>query len=141
MHNQKYPRIGIGVMLMNGSGEVLLGMRIASHGTGEWSFPGGHLEFGEKIVEAAKREVAEETGLEVNEFEIISVADEMRYIESDGKHYVNIGLKGTYRGGAPKVLEPAKTSEWKWHKLDELPEKIFEGTELTINNYLRKKIF
>jgi len=126
---------------MNESGELLLGQRIASHGTGEWSFPGGHLEFGEKITEAARREVAEETGLEIDEFELISLADEMRYIESDGKHYVNIGLKGSYKGGEPKALEPLKTSEWKWFKFDELPDKIFEGTELTIKNYLSKKIF
>jgi len=135
-----YPRIGIGVMIQNERGEVLLGLRKGSHGEGEWSFPGGHLEFGEKIFETAKREVKEEVDLDVNEFEIISVADEMRYIESDGKHYVNIGILAKYEGGEPKVSEPDKCEKWEWFSLDDLPNKLFEGTELTIGNYKKGKI-
>ena len=50
-NEKKYPKVGIGVMIQNEKGEVLLGLRQGSHGAGEWSFPGGHLEFGEKIFE------------------------------------------------------------------------------------------
>ena len=46
---KKYPRVGIGVLIENENGEVLLGLRRGSHGEGEWSFPGGHLDFGETI--------------------------------------------------------------------------------------------
>ena len=42
---KKYPRVGVGVMIQNEKGEVLLGLRQGSHGAGEWSFPGGHLDF------------------------------------------------------------------------------------------------
>ena len=128
-------------MIQNEKGEVLLGLRQGSHGAGEWSFPGGHLEFGEKIFETAKREAKEECGLDVDKFELISVADEMRYIKSDGKHYLNIGIKAVYQGGEPKVLEPAKCKEWRWFSLDNLPNRIFEGTELAINNFKRGKIY
>ena len=116
-------------------------MRKGSHGEGEWAFPGGHLEMGEKIFETAKREVKEEAGLNVNEFEIISVADEMRYLETDGRHYVNIGVLAKYEGGEPKVAEPEKCEKWEWFSLDDLPEKMLEGTELTIKNYNRGKIY
>ncbi len=139
--DKKYPRVGIGVMVMNDKQEVLLGLRQGSHGAGEWSFPGGHLEFGETVFTTAKREVKEETGLEINNFSLISVADEMRYIETDGKHYLNVGVKAEYKGGDPKVEEPDKCLEWKWFKLDSLPDKIFEGTELMIRNYLAHKIY
>ncbi len=91
--------------------------------------------------ETAKREVKEETGLEVDGFELISVADEMRYIASDGKHYLNIGIKAVYQGGEPKVLEPEKCREWKWVSLDNLPDKLFEGTEMVINNFKKGKIY
>src|SRR3989339_363546 len=87
---KKYPKVGIGVMIQNNKGQVLMGLRKGSHGAGEWAFPGGHLEFGETIFETAIRETREEVGLEINEIELISVADEMRYIETDGKHYLNI---------------------------------------------------
>ncbi|MFH1427240.1 MAG: NUDIX domain-containing protein, partial [Patescibacteria group bacterium] len=81
--DSKYPLVGIGVMIQNENGEVLLGLRQGSHGAGEWCFPGGKIEFGETIFEAAKKEVKEETGLDVDEFELISVYDEMRYIKTD----------------------------------------------------------
>ena len=44
MTEKKYPRVGVGVMIQNKKGEVLLGLRQGSHGAGEWSFPGGHNE-------------------------------------------------------------------------------------------------
>jgi len=106
--DKKYPRVGIGVMIQNKKGEILLGLRKGSHGVGEWSFPGGHLEMGETVFETAKRETKEEAGLDINKFELISVADEMRYLESDGKHYLNIGVKGLYEGGEPIVMETDK---------------------------------
>jgi 8-oxo-dGTP diphosphatase len=139
--DKKYPRIGVGVMIMNKKREVLLGLRKGSHGSGEWSFPGGHLEFGETIFETAKREVKEETGLNIEKFKLISVADEMRYIKTDNKHYVNIGVEGIYQGGIPEIKEPDKCEEWRWFKLEKLPAKLFEGTELTINNFKAKKIY
>lgn len=141
MSEIKYPRIGIGVMIQNKRGEVLLSQRKSSHGTGEWCFPGGHLEMGETLNECAAREVKEETDLDVEKFELISVADEMRYLESDGKHYVNIGIKAFYDGGEPKNTEPHKHEDWRWFSLDNLPAPLFQGTELAINNYKKGKIY
>ncbi len=135
------PRVGVGIMIQNNEGKILLGLRQGSHGAGEWAFPGGHLEFGETVFETAKREVEEETGLLINEFELISVADEMRYIKTDQKHYLNLGVKAVYRGGEPRVMEPRKCKEWAWFDFNGLPSNIFEGTELTINNYKNGKIY
>ena len=141
MSIKEHPRVGIGVMIQNEKGEALLGLRQGSHGAGEWSFPGGHLEFGETVFQTAQREVKEETGLDVNQFKLISVADEMRYIKSDGKHYLNIGVKAEYQGGEPKVMEPDKCKEWEWFSLDNLPKKMLEGTELTIRNFKAGEIY
>ena len=58
-------RVGVGVMVLCPQGVVLL-KRQGSHGAGEWSFPGGHLEFGESIVDCARREVMEELGVELD---------------------------------------------------------------------------
>lgn len=140
MESEKRPWVGIGVMIMNDEGKILLAQRKQSHGTGEYCFPGGHQRFGETIFESAKREIKEETSLDINAFEIISLADEMRYIESDGKHYVNIGVKGKYTGGEPKNMEPEKNTDWQWFSLDNLPENLFEGTEITLNNYKTGKM-
>lgn len=140
-NDKKYPKVGVGVMIKNEKGEILLGLRQGSHGAGEWSFPGGHLEMGETIFETAARETKEETGLEVDGFELISVADEMRYLKSDGKHYLNIGVSAHYKGGEALVMEPDKCLEWGWFNLDNLPDNLFEGTELVINNYKNNRIY
>lgn len=141
MSEKKYPRVGIGVMIKNHNNEILLGLRKGSHGSGEWSFPGGHVEFGEKIFETAKREVKEETGLEIEKFELISVADEMRYIKSDGNHYLGLGVAGLYKGGDPKIMEPDKCIEWRWFSLSELPLNLFEGTQLVLSNFKKGVVY
>lgn len=127
-------RVGIGVVILNNNNQVLLGLRKGSHGSGEWSFPGGHLEFGETVFETAKREVKEETDLDINDFELISVFDEMRYIDSDNKHYLNIGVLSHHEGDNVKNMEPHKCERWQWFALDDLPKNLFEPTEVTLNN-------
>lgn len=135
------PRIGVGVLIINNNNEVLLGLRSSSHGAGEWSFPGGHLEFGETIFEAARREVKEETDLEIENFELVSVCDEMRYIKTDGKHYVNLSVLGHLKSGEPKNMEPLKCQEWKWFSLDSLPDALFEPTDIALRNYADEVIY
>lgn len=141
MEENKYPRVGVGVMIQNDNGEVLLGLRKGSHGAGEWSFPGGHLEFGETVFECAKRETKEETGLEVNKFKLVSVYDEFRYIKTDDKHYLGLGVRADYEGGVAQVLEPDKCEEWRWFSLDSLPGKMLANTEGIINNFKAGKIY
>ncbi|EIC82110.1 NUDIX hydrolase [Serratia sp. M24T3] len=56
------PQIGIGVLIFR-EGKILLGRRKGSHGAGDWSAPGGHLEFGETPEICGIREAWEETGI------------------------------------------------------------------------------
>ena len=139
--DKKYPKVGVGVMIVNDKGEILMGKRSGSHGAGEWSFPGGSVEFGETIFEAIKREAGEETNLEVNNLELIAINDETRYIESDGKHHVVIGFKAKSFAGDLKNNEPDKHVSWSWFAMNKLPSPLFEGTELMIKNYLSHQIY
>jgi len=133
--------VGVGVLIKNDKGEVLLGKRKGSHGAGEWGFPGGSLRFGEKVIEAVIRETKEETGLDIYDCELISVFDELGYMESDKKHYLGIGMSAKYKGGEPKIMEPEKCEEWRWFSLDNLPENVFEGSALVIKSYKAGKIY
>ncbi len=139
--DKKRPLVGVGVMIKNKKGQVLLGLRQGSHGAGEWCFPGGHLEFSETLFQTAIRETKEETGLKVKKCKMISLAEEFRYLKSNGRHCVNIGVQAEYKSGVPKVMEKDKCLEWKWFSLKKLPKKIFQGTELVLNNYKAKKIY
>jgi len=140
MVEKKYTRVGVGIMIENEKGEVLMGSRFAPI-IGEWCCPGGSLEFGESALMAAKREVKEETDLDVSQLELISVIEEKRYIKVNGRHYLVVGFKAGKYSGELKLTEPDKFKEWRWFSLDNLPDKMLEATELMIKNYKAGKIY
>lgn len=134
------PKIGVGVMVKNNQGKVLMGLRLSKHGYGTWSFPGGHLEFGETMMQAAIRETHEETGLIIDDLELISIADELGALDQN-KHYVNVGFLAHAINGKPTINEPKKWERWEWFDLNKLPEPLFEGPALMIERYKLGKIY
>ncbi len=119
------PKVGVGVMLIKRVPEikVLLGKRINAHGDGEWAWPGGHLEAGESIRDCARREVREETGLEIKHLRFLRVMNLLDYMP---KHYIDIGmLAEPAEDTEPQTLEPDKCMGWHWFNLDKLPEPLF----------------
>ena len=125
----KVPRVGIGVIIKDGN-KILLGKRKNAHGEGYWSFPGGHLEFGETIEQCAARELAEETGLILMDPIICATTNDL--FQKEDKHYVTLFVQGSYKG-VLENCEPHKCEGWKWFSCDELPDKLF----LPIQNLLR----
>ncbi len=121
--NQEIPtaRVGVGAMVFK-DGKVLLGKRKGSHGAGEYAWPGGHLEFGEKLEECVVREVKEETGMNVRAVRPLAISNVIKY----GKHYLDIQFLVEYISGHPEVLEPDRVESWNWYDIDELPEPMFE---------------
>ncbi len=132
MQNIKYPRVGIGVIVLNNQNQILLGRRKNAHGDGDWAPPGGHLEFGETPIQCAKRELLEETGLTLLNAKESNFTNDV--FVKDSKHYVTVFVEGNVEGD-PQVLEPDKCSEWKWFDWDNLPSPLF----LPLSNLLQKK--
>ena len=60
---EKRVQVGIGVLIFNTKGQLLLGRRLNSHGSGSWQPPGGKMNFGETFEACARREVREETNM------------------------------------------------------------------------------
>lgn len=121
----KIPRVGVGVIVMK-EGKLLLGQRKGSHGAGTWCFPGGHLVFGEGLEECARREVMEETGLQIKNLRRAGFTND--FFESEGKHYVTVFLFSDWAGGEVQLREPEKCSEWHWFGWNELPKPMFAPT-------------
>ena len=119
--SERRPLVGIGVMIQKG-GRVLLGKRKGSHGSGEYAWPGGHLEYMESIVACAKRETREETGLEITNVRFLRLVNLKQYAP---KHYIDIGLVADWKSGEPCVREPKKIESWAWYDIDNLPRPLF----------------
>ncbi|KAF7122589.1 hypothetical protein CNMCM5793_000614 [Aspergillus hiratsukae] len=108
------PRVGVGVVVLNKEGKIILGKRKGSHGAGTWAFPGGHLEFGESFEACAVREVLEETGLSVHDVRFLTVTNDV--MEAEGKHYITVYVGAIVKedNAQPQILEPEKCDEWRW---------------------------
>jgi 8-oxo-dGTP diphosphatase len=130
------PKIGIGVIVVKDS-LVLLGKRKGSHGSGDWSFPGGHLELHETPEECAYRELIEETGLEASH---TCPGPWTNDIFDHGKHYVTLFMFVTEFTGEPKVLEPHKCENWEWFEWDDLPHPLFTPIQTLVKNIGLKKL-
>ena len=116
------PKVGVGVCVVKDS-LVLLGQRLNAHGEGSWSFPGGHLEYGESWEECAVREVSEETGLVINSLGFITCTNDV--FPTENKHYITIYMKASWESGEAAVLEPDKMIKWDWFSWDDLPQPLF----------------
>ncbi len=100
-----HPQVGVGGVVLSDQ-RVLLIRRGKQPLVGRWSIPGGTVEWGETLEQALVREMAEETGLEVEPQELLTVFD---WIEREGDrvvfHYVIADylcrcLSGTARAGS-----------------------------------------
>jgi len=126
------PKIGVGVMVFR-DGKVLMHQRNdSSHGVNEYSLPGGHLEYMESFENCAKREVKEESGLEIKNIRFICVSNIKKYAP---KHYITIGVAADWVVGEPLNLEPDRGGDWQWYDLDSLPSPIFEMSKMIVDGY------
>lgn len=137
-------RAGVGIMVLR-NGKVLLGKRNNDpikadselRGEGSWTMSGGKIHFGEKIKEAAERELREETGINAKRLKVVSIGNE---IVKDA-HFVTIGFLCDDFEGEPKVMEPEEIVEWKWFPIDKLPSPIFPPSLKLLKNYVEKEVY
>jgi len=116
----KQPLVGVGGVVINRQ-RVLLVRRGSEPLKGQWSIPGGLLEVGEELAEGVRRELKEETGLDVEPLEIVAAFDR---ITREGKrvkyHFVIIDYVCRLKGGR---LRPASdVLEARWVRPDDLPK-------------------
>ena len=138
------PGIGVGVMVIK-ENKILLGLRNPDkikasselQGQGTWTMPGGKVEFMETLIDAAKRELKEETNLEATNLELLCVSDDM----TDTAHYVTVGFIVNEYTGEEKTMEPETILEWKWFDLNDLPENLYKPSAKCIEKYKQGIIY
>ena len=117
------PVPAVGVVCLRGQ-EVLLIRRGTPPRQGEWSLPGGRIEAGERAVDAALRELREETGIEAEITGLIDVVDGL--FPEAGRHYVLIDYAARWVSGEPTAGDDAM--EARFVALDQV-EALLDWSE------------
>ncbi|MCB1425136.1 MAG: NUDIX hydrolase [Zhengella sp.] len=102
-------RLAVSVAIHN-EGRFLLVRRGNAPAKGQYAFPGGRVEAGETLEEAARRELMEETGMTAGPLALHSIVE----LDSEGAgvtYRLHVHT-GTYAGGTPLAGDDAETAEW-----------------------------
>jgi 8-oxo-dGTP diphosphatase len=122
-------RVGVQAVVRSDVG-VLLGLRKNTFGEGTWGLPGGHLEIGETIFEAATRELMEEVGIRPLGLRVACVTDP----QPEANHHMQIGVEVLGYEGRITVREPDRCAGWRFFPLDALPEALFVGSVTVLDS-------
>lgn len=99
----------VGALVFDHDGRLLLVRRVNDPGSGRWSVPGGRVEEGEHDHQAVRREVAEETGIDV---QIVGYAGGVRRPAPDGSVFDIHDYACRPTGGTPRAGDDADDVRW-----------------------------
>lgn len=119
--------VSVAAIITNEANEVLLLDHVLRPASG-WGIPGGFLARGEQPVDAIRRELREETGIELNNVELLKARTINRHIEILFRADTN---------DAPEV-KSREINSLGWFKVDKLPENMNRLQKSIIVNYLKK---
>lgn len=100
-------------VIVRGS-QLLLVRRSNRPDVGLWGYPGGKIELGETVMEAAIRELQEETGIEAEARDILTSVDVIIHNEEGAleHHYVLVAVLCEYISGEPLAADDVSEAEW-----------------------------
>jgi 8-oxo-dGTP diphosphatase len=125
------PGVNVSVIIINEKNEVLLGQRRSGLFAGDWGLPGGKVDLGETLLQAAEREILEETGLVVSGLSLASVSD----ILTESAHFVNVAFCTSRFQGSIREPEPDQIGGWKWFTLDRLPQPLYHNAAQALEKF------
>lgn len=128
-------QVGVKVFLKNKEGKFLLlkrNLEKYQKVRGEWDIVGGRIEPGSKLIDNLKREVMEETGLEIiGEPKLIFAQD---IIPNEEKHVVRLTYVGQTDG--EPVLDTSENTEYKWLNVEEMKNQ--ENLDIYVKEILER---
>jgi len=127
----------VGVMIFK-EGKILLGKRCGTHAAGEYSFPGGRIDYMESFEGAIKRETEEEVGIKIKNIKFQCIANIDRY---SYRHDITTFFIAEWESGEARTDPEERIGEWEWYSLDNLPSPIFYPTQIGIDSFKTGKNF
>ncbi len=123
-------------------GKVLLVIRGKPPSGGQWGLPGGGVEVGETIQEAVKRELLEETCVEVEPLKLLTVFDSINRDEDDRVHYHYVLFEFLCRYVGGEVHASSDAPDARWVAFDELDKlEVIPYTRRFLDRVLRENGF
>ena len=131
MRDHKTPRLTVDGVIVE-KGKILLVRRNIEPFKGYWVFPGGHVEYGERVEDALKREMKEELEIEVKNIRLLTV-EGPAYYPFGGQDNYNIDICYlVVPVGEPEAVDKSDVAEIDWFDPDKLPDMAFESNVMAI---------
>ena len=121
--------VGVTGLIQDDDGRVLL-LRHRFWPAGSWGMPSGYMKRGERLEDAVRRELREETGLE-------SEIDRLLQVNSGFRLRVEAAFAGRVVGGELR-LDPGEILEARWFALYELPTGLLNGHRAIIDRHAHR---
>lgn len=127
--------VGVGALVADSSLRFLLALRgeLARNEARHWEFPGGTVEFGERLHATVIREFQEEYGVHIRIFGLLGVFDHILVDES--QHWISVTYLARHVSGIPIVREPEKCSQVGWFDLAHLPRPLTRVSAENLDYY------
>ncbi len=118
--NEKYIRNRTAAVIIQ-DGKILL-VQHHKYGKKYWLLPGGGVDYGETLFEATRREVKEETDLDVKIEDLLCISES---IPPDGhRHVINYYFQAELSGGELHLGDDPYLCDVQWHRIEDLPHLI-----------------
>lgn len=130
----RWPRVGVGVLVVRRDGKVLIGQRRGSHGAGQYALPGGKLEWKETWEACARREIKEETGIELTG--PVTYAYTCEAVIDENNHWITVFMRAEVGDDVEAVnTEPDKCEGWHWMEWgDSVPSPRFLPLDIILKD-------
>lgn len=140
IENDNRPYIAVNAVItkiVNNKLHILLAKRKNVAGDGHWYLLGGHIKMNEPYKKALKREIYEESGLEISVGQPVWIEESLETL-----HHIIIYCEALLEdlNQEPINKEPTKCEEIKWFPVDRLPKPLWHSIDIFIDCYSREKL-
>ena len=139
MNEKKYPEAVVGILISNQKGKIFL--MLSPKWRGRYGLPGGHIEYGETMEEAIRREIKEETNLNLFDIQFLMVQECIFSKEFyKKKHFVFLDYIAKAKS-TKVILDGEEGVQYVWATIDEaLKLRLNPYTRNTILEYKKKYV-
>ena len=128
--------VGVQCFVLTDS-RLLLGHRTGGFQSGTWGLPGGHLEQGETILEAAARELEEETGIIAQKMRIVTIGDPL----AENNYHLQFGVLVEEWRGEPTITAPNELGELCFFPVNDLPSELLVSSAYIIEKFIDRRLY